>query len=337
MTSNVTAGTLPPGSAGASAGAWGAGGGLPCAAQAVQARADATAGLHQPHVQELWDGVAMAKRGATLTDVAAPARDTLFADLDLASRALLLSQAGPDQAGRVLHVLPTAAELRLPSELFRIVLLRRLRMPLPASGRAYRCGRPADALGDHVAACPTSGVLRTRAAPVERAIARVCREAGGRVAMHVQVAEMNVDVPVSDARRIEILRSLTPRWSARSGGTASPGQQCQASWGCEQAARRKRETTYPELLAARRCRLASSSASRSAGGTARRGIKRGSGLSGCVPQRCRPFSSAGPALLPSRDLTATLAGLPRASQALGGWQRCLCRGVSCCKICKAPV
>ena len=99
-------------------------------------------------------------------------RNTLFSDLDLASRALLLSQAGP-QAGRALHVLPTAAELRLPSELFRIILLRRLRMPLPASARACRCGRPADALGDHVAACPTSGVLRTRAVPVERAIARV--------------------------------------------------------------------------------------------------------------------------------------------------------------------
>ncbi|CAJ1374693.1 unnamed protein product, partial [Effrenium voratum] len=104
----------------------------------------------------------MAKRGATLTDVAA--RDTLFSDLDLALRALLLSQAGP-QAGRVLRVLPTAAELRLPSELIC----------------AYRCGRLADALG----------VLRTRAAPVERAIARVCREEGGQAAMHVQVAEMN--------------------------------------------------------------------------------------------------------------------------------------------------
>ena len=68
---------------------------------------------------------------------------------------------------------PTAAELRLPSELFRIVLLRRLRMPLPAFARACRCGRPADALGDHVAACPTSGVLRNRAVPVERAIARL--------------------------------------------------------------------------------------------------------------------------------------------------------------------
>ena len=43
-----------------------------------------------------------------------------------------------------LHVWPTAAELRLPSKLFRIVLLRRLRMSLPASARACRCGRPAE-------------------------------------------------------------------------------------------------------------------------------------------------------------------------------------------------
>ena len=30
--------------------------------------------------------------------------------------------------------------------------------------------------------------------------------------MHVRVAEMNVDVPVSDARRIEILASALPVW-----------------------------------------------------------------------------------------------------------------------------
>ena len=188
-------------------------------------------------------------------------------DLDLASRALLLSQAGP-QAGRALHVLPTAAELRLPSDLFRIVLLRRLRMPLPAAARACRCGRPADALGDHVTACPTSGVLRTRAVPLERAVARVCREAGGRVAMHVRVAEMNVDVPVSDARCIEILASALPVWHGAQvaidttlvspiGRDGQPrGRSAREAGGVlEQAARRKRETTYPELLAARRCRL----------------------------------------------------------------------------------
>ena len=255
------------------------GGGLPCVAQAVQAASTLPPDFHRPTWQGLWDGAAPGqgpgepgdflrgwqKEATSLTDEAA--RDTLFSDLDLASRALLLSQAGP-QAGRALHVLRTAAELRLPSDLLRIVLLRRLRMPLPAAARACRCGRPADALGDHVTVCPTSGVLRTRAVPLERAVARVCREAGGRVAMHVRVAEMNVDVPVSDARCIEILASALPVWHGAQvaidttlvspiGKDGQPrGRSAREAGGVlEQAARRKRETTYPELLAARRCRL----------------------------------------------------------------------------------
>ena len=37
-------------------------------------------------------------------------------------------------------------------------------------------------LGDHLIACPRSGVLRRRGAPLERAAARVCRRAGATVA-----------------------------------------------------------------------------------------------------------------------------------------------------------
>ena len=39
-----------------------------------------------------------------------------------------------------------------------------------------------DPLGDRRSACATSGVLATRALPLEHAVARVCREAGARVA-----------------------------------------------------------------------------------------------------------------------------------------------------------
>ena len=289
-------------------------------AQAVQAASTLPPDFHRPTWQGLWDGAAPGqgpgepgdflrgwqKEATSLTDEAA--HNTLFSDLDLASRALLLSQAGP-QVGRALHVLPTGAELRLPSDRLRIVLLRRLRMPLPAAARACRCGRPADALGDRVTACPTSGVLRTRAVPLERAVARVCREAGGRVAMHVRVAEMNVDVPVSDARCIEILASL-PVWHGaqvaidttlvspigRDGQPRGRSAAREAGGVLEQAARRKRETTYPELLAARRCRLVVF------------GVKVGGRWNG------EPSTSAGPALLPlrRRALAATLAGLPGA-------------------------
>ena len=51
-------------------------------------------------------------------------------------------------------------------------------------------------LGDHRTAC--AGVLATRAMPLEH----VCREAGARVVRNVRLADMNLDVPVADARRI---------------------------------------------------------------------------------------------------------------------------------------
>ena len=103
---------------------------------------------------------------------AALASDKLALDLhhsyiDAASRALLLSQAGP-HAARAFTVLPTSAELMVPSPLFRVLLLRRLRLPLPVAPRTCACRGRLDPLGDHRAACATSGVLASRALPLER-------------------------------------------------------------------------------------------------------------------------------------------------------------------------
>ena len=56
-----------------------------------------------------------------------------------ASRALLLSQAGPF-AGRVFNVLPTHDDVTIPSAQFRVLLLlRRLRMPLQLVPRRCSC------------------------------------------------------------------------------------------------------------------------------------------------------------------------------------------------------
>ena len=44
-----------------------------------------------------------------------------------------------------------------------------------------------------------------RAGPSERAVERVCREAGARVARNVRIADMNIDVPVADDGRIAVL------------------------------------------------------------------------------------------------------------------------------------
>ena len=83
----------------------------------------------------------------------------LFQDLSLhldpSALALLESQQGPF-AGRVLPALPTSPELTAPSHLFRSVLLRRLRLPLPVTENTHR---RLDSLGDRSRA----GVLRSRA------------------------------------------------------------------------------------------------------------------------------------------------------------------------------
>ena len=117
------------------------------------------------------------------------ALETHLADLSPASRALLLSQAGP-HAARAFTVLPTSGDVAIPDSHFRVLLLRRLRMPLPLGPRNCSCRGMLDAYGDHRAACSTSGVLASRALPLERAIARVCQEAGARVGRNVALAAM---------------------------------------------------------------------------------------------------------------------------------------------------
>ena len=120
--------------------------------------------------------------------------------LDAASRALLLSQAGPHAAQVFTVVFPSSAEVVVPSLLFRVLLLRHLRLPLPVAPRLCACRGRLDPLGDHRAAFATlSGPLH-------------CHEAGARVAGNVRLANMNIDVPVFDDRRIEVVANGLSLW-----------------------------------------------------------------------------------------------------------------------------
>ena len=82
------------------------------------------------------------------------------------------------QAAPVPQPLPTAAEFRLSSSCFRVLL----RQPVPIGPRRCRCGDDLDALGDHHAACPTAGVLGARGAALE-SCARVPRSRPTAAAM----------------------------------------------------------------------------------------------------------------------------------------------------------
>ena len=219
--------------------------------------------------------------GATLCRLSEPGRwqrhaartcgeracETHLAELSPASRALLLPQAGPLSA-RAFTVAPTHDGVVIPSAQFRVLLFRRFRLPLPLPPRLCGCHGRLDALGDHRTACATTGALASRALLLERAVARVCRAAGARVSRNVRVADMNIDVPVADARRIEVVANGLPlRHGSQLAldatmvspvtrtGEPHPRADTQPGWAANNAARRKRRDTYPELTRARRCRL----------------------------------------------------------------------------------
>ena len=78
-----------------------------------------------------------------------------------ASRALLHKQRGPF-ASLPFTSFPSAPHARFDPQPFRVLLLRRLWLPLPLSSRSCRCGRPLDSSGHHRAACAVAGVLGSR-------------------------------------------------------------------------------------------------------------------------------------------------------------------------------
>ena len=162
----------------------------------------------------------------------------------------------------------TTPELELPSEQFRVALLRLLRLPLPIAPRRCACGRDLDAQGDHRAACANSGALAARAPALEQAVARICREAGATVARNVALADMNIADAVLDGRRIEIVANGLHAYHGQQlaidttcvspltrTGHPHPGTTTEPARALAQAVARKRRR-YPELLAARsRCKL----------------------------------------------------------------------------------
>ena len=60
------------------------------------------------------------------------------------------------------------------------------------------------------AACPNTGRLKKRASPVERVLARICREAGARVKFNTSLRDMDVGVTSTDERNIEVMAQDLP-------------------------------------------------------------------------------------------------------------------------------
>ena len=132
---------------------------------------------------------------------------------------------------------------------------------------ACRCGAHLDSLGDHRAACPRAGLLRSRGVPLERAAARVCREAGATVAAIVLLRDLNVIAQRHDDRRLEVIANGLPVWggvqlavdttlvSALDASGRPRRHQRRTLGAALRIARLAKERTYPELIRAQRCRL----------------------------------------------------------------------------------
>ena len=137
-------------------------------------------------------------------------RESLFRVLAEPERTLLRAQ-GDSGAGVALQTCGICFFFRIDPALFRVLLLRRLRLPLRLSVRSCWCGRPFDSRGHRRAACARAGVLGRRCFAVESAAARICREGGARVTTNSMVRDMDLAaLNPGDARRLEIVADGLP-------------------------------------------------------------------------------------------------------------------------------
>ena len=167
-------------------------------------------------------------------------------------------QSGP-MAGAPLTCVPTSPLLQFHPQLFRILLLRRLRLPFPLTSRVFRCGRQIDPFGHHCPACSRAGVLGRRGHAVESAAARVCREAGARVTTNVMLRDLDLFLPQgADGRRLEVVADGLPLFDGAQlaccphhVGEPTPLRRVSASrstfyrWGCPQCSKTKKGESVP--------------------------------------------------------------------------------------------
>ena len=176
------------------------------------------------------------------------------------------THSGPASCA-VLHGARTGPEFKLAPDLFRTLVLERMRLPLPMSEAHCECGLPLDVQGRHRAACPRSGRLKSRAQAPERTLARVCREAGATVRFDAMSRDMNIAVAATDFCAIEVLASglplhhgvqmavdITIRCAHTAESRACPNA-ATMNGAVLQAARAQKATKYAELLHGDRCRL----------------------------------------------------------------------------------
>ena len=177
----------------------------------------------------------------------------VFPSLTDGEKALVRSQSGSG-AGTALSTVRTHQLVCIDSQLFR-VHCPAFDSPFPSHGASAGVAAPSH----HRAPCARAGVLARRGFALESAAARVCREAGARVTTNVMVRDLDLGVMnVHDARRVEVIADGFPPWRSTTGGGHHnrPGSALRrdapargVGWVRLLAARRRKERTYPELVA----------------------------------------------------------------------------------------
>ncbi|CAE7567426.1 unnamed protein product [Symbiodinium necroappetens] len=225
-----------------------------CARGAGSPAVDGELGLGNPGWQ----------RHAVLAPLTSFRERVLLPTLTPAARALLHSQSGP-HARMWLAAIPSDVASTLKPDLMHVALRRRLRLPLPLTGRCcgaqgrHGCGAQVDAYGDHHLACPRKGLLPRRGFVVERAWVQVAREAvspEGRVVPQQWLEHTTApQVRADDRRRLDFVVygamttgealccDATPLTRA---GRPVHGADARAGVALD-AARRRKVARYPEL------------------------------------------------------------------------------------------
>ena len=133
----------------------------------------------------------------------------VLAPSSAADQAHLRFHSGP-AAGEVLCGAPSGPEFTLQPSQFQTLVPEKLRLSLKVTEASCSCGGLLNCLGRHRAACPQSARLRARAVGPERTLARICREGGAVVRTSVKLRDMNIIVPSTDEREIEVVASRLP-------------------------------------------------------------------------------------------------------------------------------
>ena len=175
-------------------------------------------------------------------------------------RALSRSHQGP-LAPIVFVAFPTNRVTRIDALPFRMLLCRRLRLPMPLSSRTCRCSRLLDVFGHHRERCAQAGLLGRRGYGLKCVAAQVCREAGKWVSMNVMMRDFDIPGPHAaiDGRGLEVIVDGLPLFDGahlaldttmvspiHRDGRAKRGTSARNGV-VLQDARRKKDRTYQEL------------------------------------------------------------------------------------------